>query len=54
MSKTSKGKNNKIPKLTEAQYEEYIMSLKEESPIHGFDECLKDGGFPNLRQSEKK
>lgn len=28
MSKSSKGKKNKVPKLTEAEYAEYITSLK--------------------------
>ncbi len=28
MSKSSKGKKSKVPKLTEAEYAEYITSLK--------------------------
>lgn len=28
MSKSSKGKKNKVPKLTEAEYAKYISSLK--------------------------
>lgn len=28
MSKSSKGKKNKVPKLTEAEYASYISSLK--------------------------
>ena len=28
MSKSSKGKKNKVPKLTEAEYAAYISSLK--------------------------
>lgn len=28
MSKSSKGKKNKVPKLTEAEYAQYISSLK--------------------------
>ena len=54
MSKTSRGKNSKVPKITEAQYEEYIMSLKEETPVHGFDERLAMGGAPKLGKTEKK
>ena len=32
MSKSSKNKKNKVPKLTEAEYTAYLSSLKEEKP----------------------
>ncbi len=55
MAKTNREKNiKKVPKITEAQYEEYIMSLKEETPVHGFDECAQKGGVPKLGKAEKK
>ena len=32
MSKSSKNKKNKVPKLTEAEYTAYLSSLKEGKP----------------------
>ena len=36
MSKSSK--NGKVPKLTEEQYAEYIMAMKDETPVQGYRE----------------
>ena len=47
MSKSSK--KGKVPKMTEEQYAEYVMALKEESPVGGYKE-LAEGrhGAPHL------
>lgn len=34
MSKSSK--NGKVPKMTEEQYAEYVMALKDETPVKGY------------------
>ena len=53
MSKSNREKKNKVPKITEAQYEEYIMSLKEETPMHGFDEVVGAAGKPKIGTEKK-
>ena len=42
MSKASKNKNGKVPKITEAEYESYVLSLKsaEESGPPQVDKTL--------------
>ncbi len=53
MHKSLKGNKNKVPKLTEAQYEEYIQSLKGENTSQNDGEVIKNGAhaepFSNKR-----
>jgi hypothetical protein len=54
VSKSAKKKHDKVQKLTEEQYAEYVMAMKEELPMDGYKECVssnhstphiqKDGG----------
>ena len=39
MSKSSK--NGKVPKMTEEQYAEYVMALKDETPVKGYREIAE-------------
>ncbi len=41
MSKSSKNKNGKVPKMTEEQYAEYVMALKDETPVRGYKEIAE-------------
>ena len=38
MSKSSKNRKEKVPKMTEEQYAEYVMALKDETPVKGYRE----------------
>lgn len=56
--KTSVKKKEKVPKLTEEQYAEYVMSLKDEKPIGAYKEMVTEhqGVSPQTRSEggEKK
>ncbi len=43
MHKSLKGNKNKVPKITEAQYEEYIQSLRGENTSPNDGEGVKNG-----------
>lgn len=38
MSKSAKKRHDKVPKLTEEQYAEYVMAMKDETPVGGYKE----------------
>jgi hypothetical protein len=38
MGKSAKKHKNRVPRLTEQQYAEYLMSLKEQTPPNGYKE----------------
>lgn len=41
MSKNSKKKKSKVPKMTEEQYAEYVMAMKDEAPVEGYRACCE-------------
>ena len=38
MSKSSKSRKERVPKMTEEQYAEYVMAMKDETPVKGYRE----------------
>lgn len=42
MGKKSDGKRTKVRKMTEAEYEAYVMSLKEENPPFAYRKYEKE------------
>ncbi len=48
MGKSSKNKKNKVPRLTEAEYANYVNSLKSEGQV-----CVETQP-KNLKQAENK
>ena len=54
MQKSGKENGKKVPKITEEQYEEYIMSLKDESPVLGIKETVGGHSKPHLTSGEGK
>lgn len=52
MSKASKNKKERVPRMTEEQYAKYVSSLKEEEPIAAYREFT--GGDRELLGTEKK
>lgn len=48
MGKPAKKHKNKVPRLTEQQYAEYLMSLKEQTPPNGYKE-----GFEEIENTMK-
>lgn len=53
MSKSSK--KGKVPKMTEEQYAEYIMALKDETPVKGYREIAEGAhGLSHIGAENKK
>lgn len=40
MSKSSKSRKERVPKMTEEQYAEYVMAMKDETPVKGYREIF--------------
>jgi hypothetical protein len=55
MHKSTKRKKNKIPKITETQYADYVMSLKDSEPTKGYEEAWDESLFsdPTIKGSGK-
>lgn len=51
MSRSAKKKHDKVPKLTEEQYAEYVMAMKDETPVDGYKE-ISEGkhSVPHLHE----
>jgi len=47
MGKCSKSKKAKVPKMSEEEYAQYIMSLKDEKPTAGFRESISGHSVPH-------
>lgn len=54
MQKSGKENGKKVPKITEEQYEEYIMSLKDETPVLGAKDGVSGHSHPHLQANERK
>lgn len=54
MQKSVKENKKKVPKITEEQYEEYIMSLKDEAPVLGVDKMVEGHSQPHVKSSGTK
>ena len=52
--KSGKENGKKVPKITEEQYEEYIMSLKDETPVLGAKKGVEGHSQPHLQSNERK
>lgn len=49
MSKSAKKKKSKVPTMTEEQYAEYVMAMKDETPVDGYSECAEGNhGTPHV------
>ena len=55
MHKTTKRKKNKVPKITQTQYNDYVMSLKDSEPTNGYEEAWDESVFvdPTVKTSGK-
>ncbi len=53
MSKSAKRKKEKVQKITETEYAEYVMSLKEAEPTNGYEEVWDDVVFSDPKKGKK-
>lgn len=53
MSRSSKGKKSKVPKMTEEQYAEYVMAMKDETPVQGYREIAEGHSTPHLKAEKR-
>ena len=54
MQKSEEKNTKKVPKITEEQYEEYIMSLKDEPALKGSDRLVDGKSRPHLDGERKR
>lgn len=54
MQKSDEKNTKKVPKITEEQYEEYIMSLKDEPALKGSDRLVDGKSRPHLDGERKR
>lgn len=51
MRKSAKKRHDKVPKLTEEQYAEYVMAMKDETPVEGYKEIASGNHqTPHIKQ----
>lgn len=54
MSRTRKGKNGKVPKMTEEQYAEYVMAMKDETPVQSYRELAAGRSVPHIGEKKRR